>query len=121
MPRLVALLRRTWLPYAVLGVALVATPLVVAVSAAGQRARYQDEPPPCYGIGWGCSLDPESVGLLMGGAYVVALAGLLLIVGLLHLGGPKLALARSILAAGPITAAWCLIGVGTVARWLAIT
>lgn len=116
MTRLLAILRRTWLPYVVIGVAFLATPLVAAASSAGQQAKYQEEPPPCYGIGWGCNLDPESVGLLMGGAYVVALAGLLLIVGLLQLGGARLALARSTVAAGPVIAVWCLIGLGTVAR-----
>lgn len=118
MTRLRTTLRRPWLPYAVIAGALLATPLVVAASAAGQRAKYQEEPPPCYGIGWGCNLDPESVGLLMGGAYVVALTGLLLVVGLLQLGGERLALARTTVAAGPVTAVWCLIGLGTVARWL---
>ena len=113
---LLTILRRKWLPYAVIGVALLATPLVVALSTAGQRATYQEEPPPCYGIGWGCNLDAESVGLLMGGAYVMALASLLLIVGVLQLGGPRLALARSTVAAGPLTALWCLIGLGSVAR-----
>lgn len=116
MTRLLAILRRIWLPYAVIGVALLATPLVVAMSTAGQRAKYQEEPPPCYGIGWGCNLDPESAGLVTGGAYAVALAGLLLIVGLLQLGGARLALARSIVAAAPVTAVWCLIGFETVAR-----
>jgi hypothetical protein len=52
----------------------------------------------------------------MGGAYVVALAVLSLIVGVLQLGGARLALARSTVAAGPVTAVWCLIGFGTVAR-----
>ena len=76
---------------------------------------YRTQPPPCFGIGWGCSLSPGSVGGLVGGLWLFGMActaGALLITELFW---ERVAEARSaaVLVAGVIG----LAGVAWIWQW----
>lgn len=85
-----------WILYAATWLSVGAAGLAIWAAAALEQAR---NPPPCHGIGWGCSLEPaESAGLalvVLGVPYLVALASLL---GLLELAGPKGTRMRAVVA-----------------------
>jgi hypothetical protein len=67
-------------PWSIVGILAALTPLFGWLVRGSTAAGYREDPPSCYGIGWGCKLDPASSGLLAAlvwGVGVVAVAGAL--------------------------------------------
>lgn len=60
--------------------------------------QYHESPPPCYGIGWGCSLDPGTSGAVSAFFWFFALGWVALAMALTELFWQRVALVRSILA-----------------------
>ena len=76
---------------------------------------YRAQPPSCYGIGFGCTLSPISVGGLVGGLWLFAMActaGALLITELFW---ERVAEARS--AAVLVAAVFGIVGAAWVWQW----
>ncbi len=91
-------LHRRWFPWSVVGVlAVLAIPVgFLAVLATSQQ--YEDSPPPCYGIGWGCSLDPGSTGLITALAWLFVVACLAVLLAVTEFFWQRVASTRSVVA-----------------------
>ena len=110
-------IRRRMFPWLVVGV------LAVAAVPLGSLARYltivehSDVPPPCYGLGWGCSLSPGDTGFVMGVLWFVAVAVLAGLLAITEIFWRRVAVVRSIfvlLAAVAGLLAWVYLGLTVV-------
>jgi hypothetical protein len=97
------------MPYAVLLGALLLTPLAAWLAEVSTRHEYRDNPPGCYGLGGGCELEPSDAGAIAKLLYVAIVVLTFVMVGLLHLGGRRLAIARSLLSIGVVGFVWAWI------------
>ena len=84
-----SVLRKRWVPYALLALGFALIPLV------GWQVRVGTPEPACTGIGFGCNLSPEDAGRLWQYLYAGELVVVTALVGLLELGRSRLALART--------------------------
>jgi len=69
-------------PWLIVGLLVALTPLVGLVGEASVAAEYREDPPACFGIGWGCSLSAEDSGFvaaILWGVGTVAVTGALLL------------------------------------------
>jgi hypothetical protein len=90
---------------------MVDTDGIARIGTLSARRAYASDPPACYGIGWGCDLSPSTRGLFASIFYVAYLVVLAIVVGLLHLGGNRLASQSSGCPRGVLTIwAWAVIG-----------
>ena len=108
-------LRGGWFPYVVVLAALLLTPIAAWLGKLAAVRQYRDAPPRCYGLGWGCELSPNSSAVVAALSYALALVATLVVVGLLHLGGRRLALVRSIVSVGAVALLWTY---AVLATWL---
>ena len=106
-------LRTRWLPWATLLAAAVLSPLAGWLGAVAARRKNASDPPACYGLGWGCDLSPSTAGGLTALFYLALLAALAIIVGLLHLGGNRLAPTRALVALVGVLGFWAWAAIGT--------
>lgn len=87
-----------WFPWAALGTTgAIGIPVALLVML-GTWLEHQGSPPTCYGIGWGCTLDPLSSGLIIGFFWFVALGGLALALAVTEPFWERVAVARSVVA-----------------------
>jgi hypothetical protein len=91
-------LYRRWFPWSVVGVLAVLAAPVGFLAALTTSLQYEDSPPPCYGIGWGCSLGPGSSGLLMGVFWLFVVACLAVLLAVTELFWERVATIRSVTA-----------------------
>ena len=98
-PRKASILARRWFPWAVVG-ALVACALPLAALVAFVVDQEQEEDPPtCYGIGFGCVPGPWSTAALVGMIfYAPVVWGLAALLGVLEIFGRRAQAVRSTLA-----------------------
>ena len=99
---------------------IVVAALVVAAAPLGFLAKlvtadlYSDNPPPCFGLGWGCSFSPDDVGVLMAIFWLIgvaSIAGLLLITEFFW---RRVAVARSVatfVLAAVTLVSWAIFGI----------
>jgi hypothetical protein len=69
-------------PWLIVGVLVALTLPVGLLGMESVAAQYREDPPSCYGIGWGCSLDAETSGFLaaiLWGVGTLAFTGVLLL------------------------------------------
>lgn len=99
-------LRAGWASWATLGIAVVLTPVFGWLVTLETRWEQAENPPPCTGLGFGCELDPSATGWLAAAAYLFVLVVVAVVVALLHLGGRRLALTRSLLTLVVVSVIW---------------
>jgi hypothetical protein len=84
-------------PWLVLAVLLVMAPVFGLLVWVAASATYQQDPPSCYGIGWGCKLDAGLSGIFWGVAWLVVVAALALVLAVTEFFWQRVAVARSVL------------------------
>lgn len=85
-----------WFPWSVVALLLALAPLAGVIGWLATVAQYRDTPPPCYGIGWGCSLSPRVAGLLFGTLWLMSVAVIAAVLSVTELFWRPVAVARSI-------------------------
>lgn len=106
-------------PLVACAVSLAAVALALGAVALGTAIEQAAHPPTCFGIGWGCTPDPGTTALLVGGlvgAPAVAIAWVLTWVGW-TVSRHRTARARRIATWWP---AWVLLAAATVVGVLAV-
>ena len=84
-----------------------------------ERIQDSKDPPPCYAeFGRGCD-DFFAAGPTTAILYVLFLLAVTTVIALLHLGGSRLAVARSCIAISAVVFVWGLLAIGVAATVLA--
>ncbi len=91
-------LDRRCFPWVCLGITAVLGVAFTLLSALAAALQYRDAPPSCYGLGWGCVLDPDTVGLLGALVWALVLVPAAAVLTLTELFWQRVALARSVVA-----------------------
>lgn len=107
-------LQHAWVPWVTLGAALLLAPAYGWMATVATRREYDDHPPSCTGIGFGCELSPGGMGWLTAIVYIGAVVLVGVAIALLHYGGSRLALARAVVAFVAVSLLWLLALIGTV-------
>jgi hypothetical protein len=84
-------------PWIILAVLLAMAPVFGLLTWAAGSATYQQDPPSCYGIGWGCKLDAGTSGILWAIIWLVVVAALALVLAVSEFFWQRVAVARSVL------------------------
>lgn len=106
-------LERRWFPWAITGVLALAAAPFGLLARAGAILEYQQNPPACYGLGWGCTLSPNDIGVVMGVIWLVGVGAAASVLVVSELVWKHVALARSIfmlIFAGLGAIAWAIFG-----------
>ncbi len=98
-------LRERSFPWFALGAAAVLGIPVSLMMILANWLEFRHSPPTCYGIGWGCTPDPVSIGMFVALAWGFAVACAAGILALTELFWERVATARSILALVVVAAA----------------
>ena len=89
-------LARRSFPWIVVGIAaLAALPLGLLVRWL-TAVEYAKHPPSCYGLGWGCSLDPASSGMVGGILWLVGVGAVAVALAITELFWKQIAVLRSV-------------------------
>ena len=91
-------LRHRWFPWWVVCVLAALTIPVGLLAALTTSLRYEESPPPCYGIGWGCSLDPGSTGLIAGALWLFGVGCVAALLAVTEFFWERVAVTRSMTA-----------------------
>ena len=111
--RLRSRLQRRSFPWIVVGALVVAAVPLGWLAKVVTAASYRDSPPPCFGLGWGCSFSPGDVGVLMGIFWLIAVASLAALLLISEFFWRRVAVARSVatvVTAGIALVAWVVFG-----------
>lgn len=66
---------RRWFPWMVIGLLVLAAIPLGGIAMIATSVSYSEQPPPCYGLGWGCELSPSDVGVIMAVMWLVWVGG----------------------------------------------
>lgn len=110
--RLGSLMRQRRFPWILVGVCALLGGIVSLLAIAYTARKQAIAPPSCFGIGWGCELDPGSTGAFIVIFWGIGLAWVVGVLGVTELFGPRFTVARSALMLAVVTLASGVVGYG---------
>jgi hypothetical protein len=96
-------------PWIVIGVLLLLTPLAAAVAYWSTSAAQAKFPPPCDGLGWGCTPGPDFSAWAAGLFWLVITGVAAILMGVSEFFWERVAVARSMIAVALLGLGVCLL------------